>query len=419
MIRFFTLTAAAALLHTTNAQDFTYSSIEVETATFAGPTLDIRKDDGSGIYADGIPHYDVSETEQEPVAYVSGTAPEISANFTFMCADAPDSIWVMGVAPDGMNFPATKVEITNVGAGEYEFSYPNTTADAGFTPDESRYFGPFSIGWDVSFDDGTTWRNADSTKNVMYVTHDTPMSENSDFQHWRTIFDISCRNTDGESTESDIIAGIWTDFQDQEMLNWQGDSLKYYNPMYTFNTSLASLLMFNNAQCYTFAKLFLATIKIQGIVRTNNYVYITPIGNTVCGNSVNRFLVKNWEFGTPSASGECAAFPYKNTYTSLLPFPYTAYDFDTEDVTDQVGIYGQGSANPSSFFNNHQICYIDGVYYDPSYGVSFPTFDDIAPTAFDGWGYRYTIGWGPGSIKHCLFTDDLSESSLTSTTTTY
>lgn len=396
------------------SQEFSYGNIYVESASFSGGNLLIRKDDGSGDYS-STPHYSTSFTDQKPIAYASGNAPTITANFIFECDNAPDSITVRGIAPDGLTFPATKVPLNLVGGSVHSFTYPTTSADDVFTAAESRYFETYKIGWDVSFDDGSEWRAADSTSNTMYVTHTNPMSEGSDFKYWRTIYDISCRNTDGLSTESDIIAGIWSDFTDQVMLTWNGDSLHYYNPMYTFNTSLAALLEFHNAQCYTYAKLFLASIKIQGIVRTNNYVYITPIGNTVCGNTVNRFLVKNWDFSTPSASGECPAFPYKNTYTTLLPYPYTSYAFDTEDVSDMAGIDGQNSPNPSSYFNNHQICYIDGVYYDPSYGVSFATFDDIAPTAFDGWGYRYTSGW----TKHCLFTDDLSLSELISSVTTY
>ena len=42
------------------------------------------------------------------------------------------------------------------------------------------------------------------------------------------------------------------------------------------NTNLPSLLKNRNAQCYTFAQLFAALIKIQGVNKTSNYVYITP-----------------------------------------------------------------------------------------------------------------------------------------------
>lgn len=144
-------------------------------------------------------------------------------------------------------------------------------------------------------------------------------------------------------------------------------------------------------------------------------MYITPINNIVCGYTVNRFIVKDWTFNTPSAAGECPSFPYKNTYTTLLPFPYTAYNFLTEDVSDAMGIPGQNSPNPSSYFNNHQIAYIDGKYYDACYGVTFDSFADIPYDAFDGWGYRYNSG----GVTHALFTDDLDLSSLQSIITTF
>jgi len=241
------------------------------------------------------------------------------------------------------------------------------------------------------------------------------MTETTNFKYWHTIYEVSCRNADGATTEADAIAGIWSEFTDQVLLDWEGDSLKYYSPMYTFNTNLQSLLNFHNAQCYTFAQFFLSCIKIQGIVRTNNYVYITPVGNYVCGNSVNRFLVADWEFISPSAVGECSAFPYKNTYISLYVPPYTEYNFVTEDVEDQIGVPGQCSANPSSFFNNHQIAYIDGTYYDACYGLTFDSVADIPYDAFSGWGYRYTVG----ATKHCLFSDDLDDSWLINIVNTF
>ncbi|MCG8576620.1 MAG: hypothetical protein MI810_17205 [Flavobacteriales bacterium] len=392
---------------TSFSQDFSYSVVTVNNATFSNDLL-IRTDYGT---AYGTPQWESGETEQIPVAYVSGQAARVEAEFTLDCGNIPSTITVRGVGPEGINFPVQTVAVEASG----NFTYPAASATSAFEDDIVRRFKPFKIGWDISFDGGSTWHAADTTANTMYVTLNNPMPETSGFKYWHTIYDISCRNADSQSTETDVIAGIWSEFTDQVTLDWEDDSLKYYSPMYTFNTNLQSLLMFHNAQCYTFAQLFLSCIKIQGIVRSNNYVYITPIGNYVCGKPVNRFLVQNWEFTAPSAAGECTYFPYKNTYINIYVPPYTEYNFITEDVVDQPGLPGQCSSNPSSFFNNHQIAYIDGVYYDACYGVSFSSVEDIPYEAFSGWGYRYTIG----STKHCLFTDNMDLSELIDVVSTF
>ena len=395
------------------AQDFSYGSITVESATFTDGTLPIRRDEGGSFY--GTPHWLSGETVQVPVAYVSGSAARVNVDFSFECANAPDSIWVRGMGPEGFNFQPRKVSVNADGGDLHSFYYPSTHADLEFESEVARFFKPFAIGWDVSFDEGGTWRSADTTKNTMYVTRSNPQSEAGHFKYYHSVYDISCRNADGESADTDVIAGIWTEFTDHVTYNYKGDSLKYYNPKYTSNTNLGTLLSNKNAQCYTFAQLFLACIKVQGVVRTNNYVYITPQYSTTCGGySVNRFLVKNWEYGPATGDG-CDAYPYENTYTSLYVFPYTDYNFITEDVSDLEGLDGQCSTNPSSYFNNHQIALIDGVYYDACYGATFDSLEDIPYDAFDGWGYRYTSG----GVTHARFTNDMGATELSQSITTF
>ena len=394
------------------AQDFSYANISAQAATFTGGNLPIRRDEGGSFY--GPPHWDVDNVDQVPVAYKSGDAPRVNATFKMECENVPDSIWMRGVGPEGMTFAPRIIAVEPAG-DTYSIYYQSTTSDLAFEADIARFFKPFNIGWDVSFDGGLTWRAADTTRNTLYVTRSAPQPEAGHFKWYHSVYDISCRNANMQSTDTDIIAAVWSEFTDQSVLNYADDSLHYYSPKNTVNTNLGSLLNNRNAQCYTFAQLFLSTIKIQGVVRTNNYVYITPVYSTACGgNSVNRFLVKNWEFGEATGDG-CAAYPYENTYTTLLPAPYTTYTFLTADVTDQSGLAGQCSPNPSSFFNNHQIALIDGVYYDACYGVTFASLADIPYDAFDGWGYRYILG----GITYARFTNDMNATELSESITTF
>jgi len=393
-------------------QDFSYPLFSLQTTTFSGGNLSIRKDDGTGHY--GLPQYSKDSLMPNPVAYVSGDVPRVAATFSVLCTHMPDSVWLRGTGPDTLSFAAKKVAITGTG-GAYQCAYPATNGSHAFAPGKVNFYKPFTIHWQVSFD-GTTWRTADSSQNTLYVTRAAPMPESGSYRWFQTVYDLSCRNAVLQSTDTGIISHVWSEFTDQVVLNWAGDSLFYYKDMTSPNVTLGSLLKYHDAECYTFAQLFLSAIKIQGVVRTGNYVYITPVGNTVCGYPVNRFLVKNWSFGTPTGGAVCAQFPYVNTYYgTYLPYPYTAYVFTSADVTDQDGLPGPCNSNPASYFNNHQIAKIDGRYYDACYGVSYTTLAAYTTASLQGWGFRFTSG----GITRAHFTNDLTKSWLDETISTF
>lgn len=394
------------------SQDFSYSNVSLKTVSFSGGTLNIRRDDGSGSYS--APHWNEGSAKQDPVAYVSGTIPKVAATLSFTCANALDSIWVRGSGSDSISFAAVHVSMGTPAGSTYTISYPATNGSAAFASSIVRFFNPFTIDWEISFD-GSRWYPAGTSANRLYVTRSMPQSETSNFKYWETVYDLSCRNADMESADTAIISHVFNEFVDHVVLNCDDDSLFYYKQMNSPNVVLADLLLYHDAECYTFAQLFLAAIKIQGVVRTSNYVFITPDNSPYCTRNVNRFLVKNWSFGTPTGT-YCAEFPYKNTYSTLIPFPYTAYSFITADVTDQVGIPGSCTPNPSSYFNNHQIAKLDGKYYDPCYGVTFDALIDIKTEAFDGWSFRFTPGGGP---TEAYFTTDMSKANLTESITTW
>jgi hypothetical protein len=393
------------------SQDFSYSNVTITSVTYSGG-LSIRKDDGTGSYTGA--QWLASNPVKSPVAYISGNAPVVSGIFTITCSTVPDSVYLRGSATDAISFASRHVAVAASGGSTHNISYPATTGSHVFTAGLVRFFKPFTIDWEISFD-GANWKSIGSTSNTVYVTRSAPRPETTNFKWYHTVYDLSCRNAQNKSLDTAIISNVWNEFLDHVVLNYNDDSLFYYKIMNSPNVTLGSLLKYKDAECYTFAQLFLAAIKIQGVLRTNNYVYITPMSNSVCGNTVNRFLVKDWAFGTPSASSTCPAFPYLNTYTTLIPPPYNAYSFTSADVTDQLGIPGSCTVNPSSYFNNHQIVLLDGVYYDACYGVTFPNLAAIKTAAFSGWSYRYTSG----GVTYCYFTDDLSQSDLTETITSW
>ncbi len=391
-------------------QNFKYDNVTLKTVSFTDG-LTIQKDDGTGAYS--TPQWSSTNSTQAPAAYVSGKTPTVSSTFSLTCSSAPDFVWVKGIGPESIEFPATKVAVGTTSA--HTITYPATAGTKIFAKSIVRFFKPFSINWEISFDNGATWKAAGTSSNTLYVTLTTPQNATGNFKWYHTVFDISCRNAQSKSTETDIISAVWSEFTDQIVLNCNGDSLFYYKTMNSPNVTLGSLLKYRDAECYTFAQLFLSLIKIQGIVRTNNYIYIEADGSSVCsGYKVDRFLVKDWIFGASSAS--CKDFPYENTYTTLMPSPYKAYKFIKADVKDGIGIPGSCNKNPSSFFNNHQISKIDGVYYDACYGATFNKVTDIKNEAFSGWSYRYTDNNG---VVHAFFTKNMSLANLDVSVSTF
>jgi hypothetical protein len=391
-----------------HSQNFTYTKVAIVSAAFSGGNLTIRKDEG-GNYTS--PQWQAVNTVQSPVAYVSGNKPTVAASFTIDCARVPDSVLIRGMGSDSINFLSTKVVVASSANTVHNILYPATSGSKAFASGVVRFFKPFSINWEISFDKGVTWKLIGTTENTLYVTKSAPMTESGDFKWWRTVFDLSCRNAAGEAADAAIISSIWADFKDQVLLNWNGDSLSYYKDWWSPNTTLAALLQYRDAECYSFAKIFIAAIKIQGIVTTGNYINVEAKWTYYCGgNATNQMLVKNWQFNTPS--GSCPDFPYVNSFNTL--HSGNVYQFIQEDVSEAYGTPGQCNENPPAYFNNHQIVKINGRYYDPSYGNDFAKIEDWMNGSLAGWGI--TMGGSPSKV---YFTGNLNKTTVFETIETY
>jgi hypothetical protein len=372
------------------AQNFEYATIKATSLSFGGNTINIKKDDGSGSYTK--PHWTANSTNNSPVAYVSGNAPSVSASFTFLCANAPSFVYIRGEGSDSITFASQKVTLIGTSGNAYIFDYPETAGSHVFKPEEVRFFKPFVINWQVSFDNGINWRNIGETKNTLYVLYKTPQAEASEFEWFHTVFDLSCRNAQYKNNDKDIIAAIWTEFTDHIVLNYNNDSLFYYKNKSTPYYTLAQLLKFKDAECYTFCQLFLGAIKIQGIVRNNNYVNLAAAGSACGTNKIFSFLVKNYDFLQKSSGAPCADYPYP-----------------ASSVKKKPGIPGSCTLTPASSFANHQVTLIDGIYYDPSYGHSFTNLTELKTQSLSAWGtisreYFFTTNISLGNFKETITT---------------
>ncbi len=166
-----------------------------------------------------------------------------------------------------------------------------------------------------------------------------------------------------------------------------------------------------DGQCGAFANLFIDVLKMQGIHNQNNYVRYLPLDPI---SSDNEFLVKEWSI--PSDIGLSSQHGGENyTHRNALRAGFNsstnqffifyqkpndqAFAWVVEEVIDEPGIEGIGiSYNPKSFFENHQIARIKlsenpdvYKYYDPSYGKSFDSLQDIEDEVIVGYVYA-TLG---------------------------
>lgn len=364
------------------AQDFSYP-VTLQSVTYSGGSMyNLRKDDGTG-YIDNSVHWTNTGTVN-PAGFPSGAVINASAVFSLDCDNLPASVYIRGNGPDSLLFPTRT--ITPAGS---TVEYPATPASHAFAENTVRYYAGFIIQWQISFD-SIAWHDAGESNSPVYVTLHNAKPENAfgGFKYYYTLIDLGCRNADGDTTNDAMIDDVWSEFTDHSVLNAQGLPLYYYKELFSPNVTLASLLKYRDGECYTWAQLFLACLKMQGFSQSSNYMNITAdYSGTSCG-SISRFLVKNWNFGVPS--DDCADMPYLDVYASDYYDADTAYLYAYAEVTDSLGVMGQTAPNPASSFGNHQIAIVNGKYYDASYGVLYENFEDIRYGALSGWSRSET-----------------------------
>lgn len=382
------------------AQNFEYN-IKINDISFSGDSI-INIVDDSTWKTFTAPQW-LKDSLSLPIGYVSGSRMELSARLNFNCSiNAPDSVWIRAFGDHSYNFPIRKSALISSGTlpGHYYIQYPLTKCDKKFDSLKVDFIDKLQLSWEASMD-GVNWFSADTSAHRVYVTKSKPMASNTYFNYYYTVIDLSCRNAKGAGSDSAIISHCWSEFTDQITLNYKGDSLFYYKTFNTPHTSVAALLRYRNAECFSFAQLFIAMLKIQGISITNNYIelYIRPTGSFCVTGSpasmgyISTFMVKGWKFITKSDSAVCPNYPYTNTCD---PFTYSKtgkYVWGKEDVQDAPGLAGQCNPNPASLFQRHQVVKIGGIYYDPSYGVTYTSLSDFRTKAIDGWAVYSTTAY--------------------------
>jgi hypothetical protein len=140
-----------------------------------------------------------SASGSKPVAIASGNALSAGATFT-ASGPLPATILVRAVSTDNYEFPVVSVSTSNPN----QIVYPVSQALTQLPYHRVKYYNSFLITWSVSFDNGGTWQTAGTSDNKLYVTYQDPIPEiNFADQYQHSLIEISCRNANHDSTESD------------------------------------------------------------------------------------------------------------------------------------------------------------------------------------------------------------------------
>jgi hypothetical protein len=316
------------------------------------------------------------------VAFTRATKPKIGAKFRISSASKLGAIKIKAAGPGGISVPETAATVfddhVTLPLSEASSALVNTIKFYD-KKDESK---AFKLQWQVKVGD-LDWFTVGTTKHTVYVTLDDPKTS----LRQETLFELGCRNADGISQASTVADAVWNEFKDRIVKRVDGVQLTYYNSKNCPNSSTSALLEFGDGQCGAWAKFFLDVRKVQGIDDVGDYVTFQPNHFELASG----FYVNKCKFiGTGSNS--TVYFPYINIPTG--PHNGSTKNISSwkfQEVFDEQVIAGQGNPDPHPMFENHQLVFIEGQYYDPSYGVTFDSLQAID----DSIGAFYWIGKGP------------------------
>lgn len=396
--------------------NFSYNrEIKLKKVTYSGTNLTLVKDDISDI--DYTPSWNSDDGKSNPISYSSGSKLSITAEFELSCNGLNlDKIrlqpYFVGTEDiPVMKFKAKKPTCTSPNCsdrsgGKYILEY-TAESPVAFTSKKICYAENFGLKWKVSFDGGGIQEDIPNiSSNELYVTWKKP-HEDDQYKYFHSLFHLTCKRFNGVivQDENELIGLIWKLFKKDVWTNNANPNLyrksdaklfKYYEFPYNTAGTTSELLKDVGGQCGSFASLFRNMLQIHGkslgfqnkVSVEANPTIITAAGYryvNICGQDRNiddvHFMIKNWQFNGPTPppnnnAPSCSTMPYRlattfNTANSnnKLGGSYQVgslyYHYTFLDVKDQIGITGQNSFNPNSWFWNHVIVKIGNTFMTP------------------------------------------------------
>jgi hypothetical protein len=364
------------------------NSATLNSVTFSDGWI-ISKDEG-GTY--DAPQWKDSPARNYPYLYATVSGKNIltvSAKWT-LGSSASSAPYVKGTGPGGINIPSTQTTVDSGGSGK-KITLPATAATTAF-PNQTNFYNPFTIQWEISFDGGTTWQNAGESQNPIYVCISDTGPNNVSDKLFRTEVHLACSVT-GATTSSQAMQNTWSIFSNSTptspnagpngVKTWDGRTLYYYQPGTDFSqnpgNSLSAFFIAGTGRCGMWSLLLYDSWVINGV--SCNKIGAFPYGQDPNHETINYFFyVDNWGLTNPAnplPGHYTSANPYTVTFPNemqLLPNPPGGQPSNYGDITSLSGHAGQNSPTPSQkIWGDHEFLqYTDNsLYYDPSYGVIY------------------------------------------------
>ena len=157
-----------------------------------------------------------------------------------------------------------------------------------FAANVTAFFNTFDIDWEVSRN-GTQWHTAGTSRNQIYLCLADPIS-NPDTM-FRTVVHLAVSRA-GATTPAAAGDNTWNLFSNgsgpRNVLTWEGTPLYYYRKGTNFDrtmTNVQGMLQTGNGNCYAWAQLFEAALRVNGGVFEKIRAEITP---------TTLFFVNDW-----------------------------------------------------------------------------------------------------------------------------
>jgi hypothetical protein len=367
--------------------------------------------------------------------YASGNT--ITGIATFALSPAPQQgvtgFYVQGTAGGFGTFSASNVTVP-ANNGSFQVNVTDATALA---THQTQFINPLNISWSVA-QAGTSCTNptyacvaVGTSSNPVYVTLSTPVFSPASFgPTMLTYVSLAVGTTGGATSQSTALANTWAQFSNTacgagivscpaNVKTWDGRSMQYYTSGFSTCATVATQIVQNlptpSAQCGAFAYLLESALAMNGI--HSNWITVQATDN------VSAMVINNWcviGAAPPCPQGQPS---YQNTSPSVAPWiyqlilnpgdggagmfpPLASYG----NLTNIQGLAGQGETGAGTppytpvekAFGAHFIVQIPiaagNQYYDPSYGVTYPS-----PAGFESQavaGYATTITPDSGGNFH-------------------
>jgi hypothetical protein len=341
-----------------------------------------------------------------------GTMMSGTANFSVNPAppQAVSNIYVQGITGSNGTFTATSA--VSLPANQTTFSAPVVTNTA-FPASETQFINSLSINWSVA-ESGPSCNNSTCTSvavgtssNPLYVTLAPNVFPATAADPVMLTYVALAVGSGGATTPTAALANTWAQFSSgsapANVVTWDGERHMYY---YTVGfqscvTNASSIVQTNGTivsatagQCGAFAALLESALAMNGIHSTWTQVQAS--------DGVSKMVIKTWGLsGSPTyqnVTPSVAPWVYKLTLNAgdyMVPTPSAGFG----DLIDGMGIPGQGEGTPEEkVFDLHFIVQVPiasgNQYYDPSYGVTYPSAVGFESQSVQGYAKQMGSDFG-------------------------